>query len=117
MSICKKICNECPFSNKSLNGWLGGYSIDDVMAFQRTETSFPCHKMMTQENLSQAQADKAIKNGNMKLCRGYVESMVKSCKSPFANQLLIEAIVKVKAEGLSEDSMAIWDFKKHHDKL
>jgi hypothetical protein len=117
MSVCKKICNECPFSNKSLNGWLGGYTIDDVMTFQRTETSFPCHKMMTQENLSPTQVDRAIKNGDMKLCRGYVESMVKSCKSPFANKFLIEAIAEVKAEGLSEDSMAIWDFKKHHEKL
>lgn len=117
MSVCKKICNECPFSNKSLNGWLGGYSIEDVISFQRNETSFPCHKMMSENNISQAQADKAIKNGTMKLCRGYVESMVKSCKSPFGNKLLVQAIAEVKAEGLSEDSMAIWDFKKHHEKL
>lgn len=117
MSVCKKVCNECPFSNKSLSGWLGGYEVEDLISFQREETSFPCHKMMTDSDLSQSQADKAIKNGGMKLCRGYVESIIKSCKSPFMNKTLVQAIAEVKAEGLSEDSMAIWDVKKHHEKL
>lgn len=117
MSVCKKLCNECPFSNKSLSGWLGGYTVDDISVFHRQETSFPCHKMMTENNLTQTEADKAIKNGSMKLCRGYVESIIKSAKSPYMNKILVQAIAEVRAEGLSEDSMAIWDFKKYHEKL
>jgi hypothetical protein len=115
--ICKKICNECPFSNKSLSGWLGGYSIDDIIKFQREEISFPCHMMMSNGDMSLIEADKAIKNGSIKLCRGYVESIIKSAKSPFMNKTLVQAISEVRAEGLSEDSMAIWNFKKHHEKL
>lgn len=115
MSVCEKICNECPFSKKSISGWLGGYEVEDFINFQRNEISFPCHKMMPKNDLTQLEVDKAIKNGEMKLCRGYVESVIKSAKSPFMNQTLIEAITYVKKQGMSEDTMPIWDFKKYHE--
>lgn len=115
MNVCKKICNECPFSNKSLNGWLADYTIEDFISFQRADVAFPCH-MITSENMSINEVELAIKRGELKLCRGYVESMIKSCKAPI-NPLLKEVIEEVKKEGLSENSMAIWEFKKHHEKL
>ncbi len=117
MNVCKKLCNECPFSNKSLNGWLAGYSIEDIHRMQNAEVLFPCHKMMGEDNLSIEDAESAIENGEMKLCRGYVESLIKSCKMPKYNKFLKEAREAVKEEGISEESMAIWDFKKHHEAL
>jgi hypothetical protein len=117
MVVCSKICNECPFSNKSLNGWLADYTIDDIVIFQNKEVSFPCHKMVNNDNLTQVEVENKILNGDMKLCRGYVESIIKSCKSPYINKLLVKAINEVKVIGLSDDSMSIWEFKKHHEKF
>ena len=114
--VCIKICNDCPFSNKSIRGWLADYSVNDIVDFQSNEAFFPCHKMMTENNLSQEDVRSAIMDGKMKLCRGYVESIIKSAKSPKFNSILKEAITIVKAQGLSKESMAIWDFIKHHEK-
>jgi len=114
--VCAKLCNECPFSNQSLNGWLSDYTVEDIMTFMRNEVSFPCHKMVD-ENISVDKANKLINSGEIKLCRGYVESIIKSAKMPFMNKNLLEAIKLVKEQGLSENSMAIWDFKKHHEKF
>jgi hypothetical protein len=116
MSVCAKMCNECPFSNKSLSGWLGGYTFDDIQAFMRAEVSFPCHKMVV-EQIDVFTANYKVQSGEMKLCRGYVESIIKSAKSPYMNKVLVEAVKQVRGEELSEDSMAMWDFKKHHEKF
>jgi hypothetical protein len=116
MSVCAKMCNECPFSNKSLSGWLGGYTFDDIQSFMRAEISFPCHKMVG-EQIDVFKVNDKIQSGEMKLCRGYVESIIKSAKMPYMNRILIEAVKQVKADGLSEDSMPMWDFKKHHEKF
>ena len=116
MNLCKKLCNECPFSNKSIPGWLADYSVEDIKELQNQEALFPCH-LMIDENLSQEEAEEKIISGEMKLCRGYVESMKKSCKSPRTNKLLIEALNIVREEGVSSDSMTIWDFMKYHNNI
>ena len=116
LNVCKSLCKECPFSNKSLNGWLADYTIEDFIQMQTQEVLFPCH-MMLKEEMSVQQAQKAVEAGEIKLCRGYVESLIKSCKMPKFNKLLIETRTNVKEEGLSEDSMGIWDFKTHHEKF
>ena len=116
MSVCAKLCNECPFSDKSLSGWLGGYSFEDIQAFMRAEVSFPCHKMVD-EQMDVFTANYKVQSGEMKLCRGYVETMIKSCQRPHMNKILVEAVNQIKSEGLSENSMAMWDFKKHHEKF
>jgi hypothetical protein len=115
MNVCAKICKECPFSNQSLKGWLADYKDDDIIAIMRDEVSFPCHKLVNSD-MTDLQADKLIKSGELKLCRGYVESIIKSAKSPFMNVELIKAIQYVRESGLSENSMPIWEFKKYHEK-
>lgn len=117
LNVCKKICNECPFSNKSLNGWLAEYTVEDIVQMQSQEILFPCHMMMKSGNMELAEVQEAIENGELKLCRGYVESIIKSAKMPKFNKMLIEARANVKSEGISEESMSIWVFKKHHEAL
>jgi hypothetical protein len=115
MNVCKKLCNDCPFSNKSAKGWLAEYSIDDIQQLQNQDALFPCHLMMTDGDMTQGEVNEAIINGEMKLCRGYVESLIKSCKMPRTNKLLIEARALVKAEGVSEESMSMYEFKNYHN--
>lgn len=114
MNVCKKICNECPFSNKSMKGWLANYTINDIIEIQSNELLFPCHMMMSDNDMTFIEVSESIKEGKLKLCRGYVESMIKSCKLPRHNTILINAILHVKKEGISKNSLSIQDFKNHH---
>ena len=113
--VCKKMCNDCPFSKTSMKGFLADYTIEDFIAYQRSSTSFPCHKMMSDGDMSPEETHKAIENGEMKLCRGYVESIIKSCKKP-DTEILSKAVEFVREDGLSDNSMAIWDFKEFHNR-
>ncbi len=115
-NTCSRICKECPFSKNSAPGWLANYTVEDIADFVSNEALFPCHLTLSDDDLDQDEVETGIKNGDMKLCRGYVECVIKSAKSPRYNKLLIEEIDKVKKEGLSENSMPIWEFKKHHSK-
>ncbi len=116
MNICKKLCGECPFSKQSLSGWLATYSVDDFKKMMEAEIMFPCHKTMSGGDITVEEAQQFIKNGKMKMCRGYLESMIKSAKMPKFNKELIEYREVVKAEGLSEQSMSIHEFVTYHTK-
>lgn len=112
-TICKKICKECPFSNKSLPGWLADYTVQDFKDFQNADALFPCHMTMPDKDMTLDQVGEEIKNGGLRLCRGYTESLIKSCKRP-KDKFLATAVEQVRKEGVSEESMAMWDFEKHH---
>lgn len=114
MKVCTKICNECPFSNKSLPGWLADYTVEDIKNYQRHDALFPCHLMIKGDQFTQEEVSKAIEAGEMKLCRGYIESIIKSAKMPKKGTALYEAYEVVKKQGLSENSISMWDFEKHH---
>lgn len=111
---CAKTCKECPFSNKSMSGWLSDYTGQDILNFKNAEASFPCHMQMPDKDMSVEETQKAIDNGEMKLCRGYVEFIIKSAKRISRNEQLAKAIEEVKAEGLSEHTMDMFEFFKHH---
>ena len=113
---CAKQCKECPFSKNSMQGWLSDYTGQDIINFMNAEASFPCHMQMTDGSLDIEQTKEAIEKGEMKLCRGYVECVIKSAKSPYKNEQLVEAIKLVKEEGLSENTMDIFEFLEHHKK-
>ncbi len=115
-NTCSKICKECPFSKNSLPGFLADYTPQDIVDFMNREDLFPCHMMMPDENLDQSDVEKMIKNGELKLCRGYVESIIKSAKLPRNNKFLLDAMKCVRESGVSENSMPIWEFVKHHTK-
>ena len=56
-----------------------------------------------------------VRAGKLKLCRGYAESMIKSCKVPrdFEFKQLLQ---NLKGE-MSPDSMSIFEFIDHHTLL
>lgn len=115
MNICKKLCNECPFSNKSIPGWLANYQSMDFKNMMDQEIMFPCHMTMSDGDLTIEKAQIQIQNGNLKLCRGYIESMIKSAKMPKYNKYLLEIRRKIKEEGVSENSMSINEFLNYHN--
>jgi len=114
VTVCKVICKECPFSNQSLRGWLSDYTIDDFQKYMAGEATFPCHMQIGRDDMTVEDAKEAVNRGEMTLCRGYVESVVKSAKMPYRNETLIEAIKLVKEGGMSEHSMDIFEFRTHH---
>lgn len=94
---------------------LGDCWLEDIQNIHNQEALFPCHLMVSDEDMSQDEVQEAIVSGEMKLCRGYVESFIKSCKMPRTRGVLSEAIALAKEQGLSEHSMSLRDFKKHHE--
>jgi len=73
LSICKRICNECPFTHASPEGWLGPHSLDDVLITQIERRFFSCHMLRKEEMDKQD-----IELGAVKICRGYIASSTKS---------------------------------------
>jgi len=113
-NICPKLCSECPFSTNSMRGWLADYTVQDIQDYVTHEGLFPCHKTVKGESLDQTEVQEALAEGKSVLCRGFVESMIKSGKMPKYSAVLKEAIRKVKEQGLNGDSMSMFDFAKHH---
>ena len=114
VKVCTKLCNDCPFSNTSMKGFLAEYSFSDIKVFMQTDTLFPCHKVLPNEfSKTPAETSEHVKQGDFALCRGYAESMIKSCVSP-KNKDLKNLLEKVREEGISEHSMSMCDFEKHH---
>lgn len=111
----KKTCGDCPFSNKSMRGFLADYTTEDFVKFQQAEMNFPCHKHMNDDGMSAIEAHNRIDNKEMPLCRGYVESFIKSGAMPKKNTTLMEAIEIVKLDGLSENTMSMSEFREFHD--
>ena len=42
-------CSDCPWRRDSLNGWLGGVSIDEWIACAHSETMVDCHTIKNQQ--------------------------------------------------------------------
>ncbi|MEK6828984.1 MAG: hypothetical protein AABY15_02575 [Nanoarchaeota archaeon] len=117
VKLCSsKTCSDCPFSKTSVRGFLADYTIQDFKDFMNAEASFPCHKSMEEDGKSLDEVTQDIEDGKKPFCRGYVESMIKSAKRPYKNKKLIEAIELVKSQGLSENTMSIFEFIDFHDK-
>lgn len=38
-----KACSDCPWSRKSLNGWLGGNTAEEWVSFAHSDVVIPCH--------------------------------------------------------------------------
>lgn len=110
-----KTCVDCPFSKNSMRGFLADYKTQDFIDFMNLEASFPCHNSMETEGKSLTEVAKDIEDGKKPFCRGYVESIIKSGKMPYKNKKLMEAIGIVKKDGLSENTMSIFEFINFHD--
>jgi hypothetical protein len=56
----------------------------------------PNHEAIKDDDMNQAEVEKELKEGHILLCRGFVESFVKSAKMPKHNKILIDAVNQVK---------------------
>ena len=116
LTVCSKVCNQCPFSSKSLRGWLGDVSVEDTLEAQQSEQLFSCHL--------HRQGDPAVNlnkimRGVQPICRGYMISAHISCKSFGQNHDTGEALKKLSSEMVITDEekeviLTRWAFKKHH---
>ena len=109
MRICQKMCDDCPFSRKSMRGFLGGYEVEELVIFFQQEVLFACHKQVS-GNETVKEMESKVRKEKVSLCRGYVEAMRKSCKVPRNSELA----AKARDLELSEDSMDIFEFATHH---
>jgi len=114
LETCKQQCKECPFKETSLRGWLGELDVSYFRPMMAIDNRFPCHMQL---NSSDEEAHDEIKNkideGKIKICLGYLESMVKSNKVPRDRELK-KLYDKVKREGISSGTMDINEFERHH---
>ncbi|HHH44329.1 MAG TPA: hypothetical protein ENK49_09340 [Gammaproteobacteria bacterium] len=73
LSICKTLCNECPFSTSSKQGWLGPHTLDSMLDAQLNGTLFSCH-LLRKQDMSAVD----IESGQVRICRGFIASATKS---------------------------------------
>lgn len=73
LTICKTLCNECPFTKSAPKGWLGPHTLEDVLSTQQRGELFSCH-MLRKEDMSR----KDIESGAVRICRGFIASATKS---------------------------------------
>lgn len=73
LTVCKKICTECPFSKSSLRGWLGSHTLEGVLDAQQEEQLFSCH-LQRKDGMT----NDDIEGGDIKICRGFLVSASKS---------------------------------------
>lgn len=116
LKACKKVCNQCPFKNNSIKGWLGSHTIQDIQLSLQFELLYSCHKQRTNnEELNK----KLVEEGKHKICRGFLISASKSCKlfgqNPFTGSELkrLQNELEISKEE-NETILNKWEFQKHH---
>lgn len=116
LSVCPKVCDQCPFSRNSAPGWLGDHTVDEIHISMSMEALFSCHKQRGDDPL-QNQID--VETGRQQVCRGYIESASKSVKLFGGNHSTGRELYRIQQEvqqaGLSEDVMSIMEFREHHN--
>jgi len=73
LTICSKLCNECPFSASAPKGWLGPHSLADVVRTQDNQALFSCH-LARKTDMTESD----MLSGAIKICRGYIACATKS---------------------------------------
>ena len=112
MSICKKICSECPFRNHSAKGWLGPHTVEEILHAQQFETPFSCHMQRTDETEL-----RDILNGNIDICRGFIASASKSFKMFGQDQAYGNELRRLQEEITDADKDLVLDrrdFAQYH---
>lgn len=113
LTMCKKICNQCPFSKNSMRGWLGPHSIEEILHVQQMEGLFSCH--MTREDETTVED---IKEGRTPICRGFIASASASCKLFGQNPETGNALRELQDQITPEEKKEVlprWEFKNHHE--
>lgn len=120
MRTCKRVCKECPFTNKSAPGWLGPWKPRQILDVQQFEGLFPCHKTINDGNKDAG--PEIVLNGAVPVCRGFLASASKSAKlfgqHPDNGPDLQRLQKSVEDEGHEDHQtiLARWEFLSHHTK-
>jgi hypothetical protein len=101
-SLSDKPCNECPFRKKSLPGWLGQHTIDEIYEFKNSDENFTCH--LTRET------------GKEHMCAGYVHFRNNHCQMSKYNVELRNLEKEFKSSEYKKDCLG-FDFREHHTKF
>jgi hypothetical protein len=115
LTVCKKICTECPFSKSSLKGWLGSHSLEGVLAAQQDEKLFSCH-LQRKDGMT----NDDIECGEVKICRGFLVSASKSDimfgQNPETGKELgrLQALVEREAKEEKRAILSRQEFEEHH---
>ena len=115
LTVCTKLCSECPFSVASPKGWLGSHTLEGVLEAQKDEGLFSCH-LARKENMT----SENIESGQVKICRGYVASATKSGTvfgSHNKNGTELRRLQNLIIKEAKEDGNIILsrnEFKEHH---
>ena len=115
LTICKKICKECPFTLKSAKGWLGPHSADDIIEDMNRDIPFSCHLVRTDdqdENISK------LISGEHPVCRGYIACASCSAKQFGQHPLYGKQMRELQKSITEEDINSVmnkWTFKKYHE--
>jgi len=116
LTVCTKICKECPFSNAAPRGWLGSHTLPDILAAQHAGKLFSCH-LQRHDGMT----NNDIKAGSVPICRGYLVSATKSGitldKDPQNGLDLSQLQAQVMQENAEDLSTILsqQEFKEHHD--
>ena len=113
LNICSYVCGDCAFTNKA------DYKIPThIKGFERMANearSFGCHSQNLPDDFQdRSKREELYNSGAVRLCRGFVEMMVKTGKSPQNNALLKKSMEFVKAQGLAAETMTLSETTEFH---
>lgn len=77
LTICAKICRECPFSKNAIRGYLDYHTPEEILDAMNRDLPFSCHM---QRGDDPEKNMKELLAGKQKVCRGFVAAASKSCK-------------------------------------
>lgn len=117
LTVCIKICKECPFSKSSPQRWLGSHSLQGILETQQEGKLFSCHLQRTD-----GMTNHDIECGDVKICRGYLVSASKSGikfgSNPETGSELtrLQELVEIEAKEDKREILSGQEFEEHHGK-
>lgn len=108
--MCSKPCKSCPWKKDSIQGYLGDNSPKTYSAGLVSDVRLQCHSTHPWVNHEQNKINAS------NICKGYLRSRVKSCKSSRQDVLLsqMESEIKESNEDLSNYFMFAQEFEEYH---
>lgn len=104
-----KPCNSCPFSTKSLRGFLGGYETpQNLHGLVMSEIHFPCHETLPKSKLTLNFTEAT----QYPVCTGSIIYMRKAGKRP--RNLQLANLVNSVTDEQKELVLSTSDFFTHH---
>lgn len=116
LQVCKKRCGGCPWAASSAAGWLGPHSVETFVNWVQHEVYIPCH-LAIRADMPAEELVHAFEKGEVKLCRGALQAMNKSFKSPRNAEFReVRNTVGSDPDYDASNVLSTWEFLEHHSK-